>query len=196
MKKYERRIGIFFEKPEKADIILFTHHHADHCYPSSFIKMHKKNTIYIGPEKCFQRIGSKLRIIKSGENIVIDGIIIKAVDAYNLKKKRSSGQLWHPKDLGIGYLITIEEKTIYHAGDTELISEMKKFGDIDVALLPIDGKFTMNIEEAIEAANVINPKIVIPMHNHEASMSEFKQKLEVLSNIDVKTLDMGGTLEI
>jgi len=73
---------------------------------------------------------------------------------------------------------------------------MKNLGDIDVALLPIDGKFTMNIDEAIEAAKTINAKIVIPMHNQDASISEFKQKLEACSNIDVKTPDMGGTIEI
>ena len=191
MKKFAKDVGFFFEKPDKADIILFTHHHADHCYPSSITKMRTSDTVFIGPERCSERIGKRLKIIKAGEEMQIDGVHIKAVDAYNIKRRRASGNLWHPQGLGVGFLIKLEGKTIYHAGDTECIAEMKQFGPVDVALLPIGGKFTMSIDEAIQAAKIIKPKIVIPMHNHESDPKIFKKKLELCSDIQVMALERG-----
>ena len=66
-----------------------------------------------------------------------------------------------------GYLITVENKTIYFAGDTGLFSEMKLIGEtnnIDVALLPIGDNFTMGIEDAAIAADLLNATVTIPMH--------------------------------
>lgn len=54
------------------------------------------------------------------------------------------------KGIGVGYLITMGGKTIYHAGYTDFIPEMMEFGDVDVALLPIGGTFTMDIQEAVD----------------------------------------------
>ena len=82
-------------------------------------------------------------------------------------------------------------KTIYHAGDTDFIPEMKELSDVDVALLPIGGTFTMDIQEAVEAAIAIKPKIVIPMHNFKADPKEFKDKVEARSDIKVVPLKIG-----
>ena len=70
--------------------------------------------------------------------------------AYNTEQG-SSVKKQHPEGAGVGYLITIADKTIYHAGDTDLIPEMEELGQVEMAFLPVDGKFTMGIEEAIEA---------------------------------------------
>ena len=82
-------------------------------------------------------------------------------------------------------------KTIYHAGDTDFIPEMKELSDIDVALLPIGGTFTMDIQEAVEAAIAIKPEVVIHMHNFKADPQEFKDKVEVRSDIKVVPLKIG-----
>jgi L-ascorbate metabolism protein UlaG (beta-lactamase superfamily) len=145
MKSFKSEIGEYFENPDEANIILITHHHADHCYPSSFKNMLTLNTKILAPQPCSKKLGNNFKRIKAGEEIIIDEIRVKAVDAYNIKRRRSSGKLWHVKGEGVGYLITIDEKTIYHAGDTEFIPEMKNLGNVDVALLPIDGTFTMNM---------------------------------------------------
>jgi L-ascorbate metabolism protein UlaG (beta-lactamase superfamily) len=71
-------------------------------------------------------------------------------------------------------LITLNGKTIYHAGDTDFIPEMKGLRYIDVALLPIGGTFTMDIQEAVEAAIAIKPKVVISMHNFKVDPQENK----------------------
>jgi L-ascorbate metabolism protein UlaG (beta-lactamase superfamily) len=68
----------------------------------------------------------------------------------------------------VGYIITLEDGTvIYHAGDTDIFSDMKLIGELykpDVALLPIGDVYTMGPETAVEAAKLINAKKVIPMH--------------------------------
>jgi L-ascorbate metabolism protein UlaG (beta-lactamase superfamily) len=191
MKIFARQIGSFFENPEKADIILFTHDHADHCYPSSITKMVKPNTTIIGSEKCSKKIGKQLQIIKVGEVLYFGTIKIHGVDAYNIRRKRSSGNLWHPKGSGLGYLIKSQGKTVYHTGDTELIPEMQNLGSVDIILIPIDGKFTMDIDEAVEAIKLINPKEAIPIHEHEADPFEFKRKVEERLNTRVIVLEKG-----
>lgn len=104
------------------------------------------NTKIIAPELCGKKLGGSFKSIKAGEDLRIDEIRIRAVDAYNIERRRASGKLWHVTGEGVGYLITIDEKTIYHAGDTECIPEMENLGDVHVALLPIDGIYTMNID--------------------------------------------------
>ena len=196
MKSFKSEIGQYFENPDEADIILITHNHADHCYPSSFKKMLTSNTKILAPELCSKKLGNNFGGIKAGEEIVIDEIRVKAVDAYNIKRRRASGKLWHVNGEGVGYLITIDEKTIYHAGDTEFIPEMENLGNVDVALLPIDGTFTMNIDEAVAAAKTIAPQVVIPMHNRDADLEEFKVKCEASTDTKVVPLKIGGTYQL
>jgi L-ascorbate metabolism protein UlaG (beta-lactamase superfamily) len=57
---------------------------------------------------------------------------------------------------------------VYHAGDTDFIPEMKDL-NVDVALLPIGGTFTMTPEAAVEAAEAVNAKIAVPIHWGEVS---------------------------
>ena len=66
-----------------------------------------------------------------------------------------------------GFIFEIEGQTIYHAGDTCLNSEMKVIGEMyqpDIAMLPIGGKYTMDIEHAVKAAEWIGATVIIPMH--------------------------------
>lgn len=72
-----------------------------------------------------------------------------------------------PGGVACGFLISLEEITIYFAGDTALFSDMKLIGrhrKIDYALLPIGGRFTMGPEDAAEAAALLNARKVVPMH--------------------------------
>lgn len=66
-----------------------------------------------------------------------------------------------------GFLIQMEEKWLYHAGDTGLFGDMELIGrryPISVAMLPIGDNFVMGIEEAVQASQLLRPKVVIPMH--------------------------------
>jgi len=151
---------------EEADIILITHPHYDHCSIADIEKIIKDGTIVVCPAGCQSKIakldkGIELRTIDVGETIELaNGIAIGGIPAYNINKPN------HPKsERWLGYLLKVNGISIYHAGDTDLIPEMKKLaGKLQVALLPVGGNFTMNSREAAEAAALIKPGLALPMH--------------------------------
>jgi L-ascorbate metabolism protein UlaG (beta-lactamase superfamily) len=178
------------ENLEKADIILVTHHHKDHFKRVTVNRLKHAKTLILAPEHCIKELGEEMKVIAPGEKIVIGDIRIRAVKAYNTQKGSSTKKV-HRKGYGVGYVVTTYGKTIYHAGDTDFILEMKDLGDIDVALLPIGGTFTMDMKEAVKAAMAIKPKIVIPMHHLKGDLQEFKRRLEAKSKIKVVLLKIG-----
>lgn len=159
---------------EKADLILITHHHKDHCKHATIDRLRKKNTLIFAPKTCVKELGEDIKIIKPRDELDLEDIKIEVVDAYNTPEGHSIRKL-HKKGETVGYLIDLEGKTIYHAGDTDLVPEMKKLGKIDVALIPIGGTFTMDIEEAVDAVLTIKPEFVIPMHMKDADPKLFKK---------------------
>ncbi|MBW3013458.1 MBL fold metallo-hydrolase [Candidatus Woesearchaeota archaeon] len=159
------------KKDETADLILITHDHFDHCSPDDVKKVAGEKTIIVTNNSCKSKLGAeckkiqKIVAIEPGESCDADGIKIKAVHSYNVNKFKSPGNPFHPKGFGIGFIFTAEGKNIYLAGDTDAIPDMKKLGDIDIALLPVSGTYVMTAEEAADACNnMIKPKKAIPMH--------------------------------
>ncbi len=181
---------------EKADIILVTHSHSDHFDPEKIKSVRKDDTVIIAPSDCHARIGGSVRSLKPGEMVHVGDIEIRAVNAYNETRFRSPGQPFHPKGFGVGYVITLEGKTIYHAGDTDFISEMSELGTIDVALLPVGGTYTMENDDGADAAIAINPKVAIPMHSWDKDTSAFKNKVESNSDVSVVILAKGAEYKI
>lgn len=169
---------------EKADLILITHAHHDHNSKPDIEKIRQKGTKFIGAQKSLEGEKEVIRS-KPGFKTKFKDIEIEAVPAYNNMEEKLQ---FHPKhENWVGYIININGFRIYHAGDTDLIPEMKSLNDIDVALLPMGGKYTMTVDEAIQAAKVINPKSVVPMHYKmllgEMGSSELERKVKArLSN--------------
>ena len=195
LKKY----GKVVETSEKADIILVTHNHGDHCSPPKIQSLCKKDTIVIGPKNCVSRLtkgNGSVKSVKPGDEVVVDNVSIAVVEAYNIKRFKPSGKLWHPKGYGVGYLIKADGKTIYHAGDTDFIPEMRRLKKIDLALLPTGDKYTMDNAEAAEAAILIHPKTAMAMHTWETDREEFKTKVEANSKTEVILLNEGGEIEL
>jgi L-ascorbate metabolism protein UlaG (beta-lactamase superfamily) len=192
-KKYEKHIGHLFEE---ADIVLITHGHGDHCQPATLQKVRKQDTIVVAPSHCAKKIGGPIITLNPGEETVLTTIPVKAVEAYNYQRFKSPGKPWHPKGYGVGYIITIEGKTLYHAGDTDFIPEMRNLGHIDIAFLPTGDKYTMDNAEASEAALVIHPTTVFSMHRWDTNPQEFKEKIEKNSVIEVFNLGEGESYTI
>src|SRR3989344_3277456 len=158
---------------EKADLILITHTHYDHFSEKDINKIKKADTKIIAPtDATLDSIA-----MRPGDKEDIDGITIEAVAAYNIDKNfHQKTSNWN------GYIITIDKKRIYHAGDTDLIPEMKSIR-ADVALLPVSGTYVMTAEQAVQAALTIKPKMAIPMHfgvivGSKADAEAFQEKLK------------------
>jgi len=184
------------EFSEKADLILATHSHTDHCDPTQIQKARRSDTVVIAPADCVSKIGGSVKTLKPGEETRVGNIRVKAVEAYNFKRFRSPGIPFHPKGLGVGYLITIEGKIIYHAGDTDFIPEMRQLGNVDVALLPTGDTYTMDNNDAAEAVLAIKPKAVVPMHRWSTDPAEFKNRVEAKSKAKVVLLKEGEEYQV
>ncbi|MBW3011641.1 MBL fold metallo-hydrolase [Candidatus Woesearchaeota archaeon] len=164
---------------EKADLILISHDHFDHNSPSDVEALQKEDTIIITTQAAAKTHTGSIKTVKPGDKISIGNIKVEAVHAYNIGKK------FHPKGMGIGFVVTVEGKRIYFAGDTDKIPEMSNLENIDVAFLPIGGTYTMNAEEAAQALHEINAKVCIPVHygsvvGTKKDAEIFKQKCEEL----------------
>lgn len=181
---------------EKADIILASHSHTDHCEPSKVKEATGDGTVVVAPADCAEKIGAPVRSLKPGEKAEFGEVTVKAVEAYNVKRFRSPGMPFHPKGLGVGYLIKAEGKKVYHVGDSDYIPEMDELKDIDVLLIPSGGTYTMDAEDAAEATVAINPKIAVPVHIWDTDPGEYKKKVEAASGVKVMILKPGDTFDL
>lgn len=143
---------------EPADVILVSHDHYDHCSVDDINRIRKDDTVIVTNSSSARKLKGDVRIMKAGDEITVEGLKVKALPAYNPNKR------FHPKSYGgLGFIVDFGGVKVYHAGDTDLIPEMKGL-EVDIALLPVSGTYVMTAEEAARAAEVIKPKVVIPMH--------------------------------
>jgi L-ascorbate metabolism protein UlaG (beta-lactamase superfamily) len=148
----------------KADLILITHDHFDHCSPEDVAKIRGEKTKILAPKAAASKLPQPVSVVKPGDTMNVEGVNVRAVPAYNVNKFRSPGVPFHPKEAGhVGYLFTVAGTTVYHAGDSDYIPEMASI-KADIALLPVSGTYVMTAEEAAKAADEIRPRLAIPMH--------------------------------
>ena len=152
---------------EEADIIFITHAHSDHFSPSDIAKILKNNTTVVATVDVLEKMDltrAQKFTVKPNQSYVIKDFSFATIPAYNNHPQKLN---FHPKNNNwVGYIFALNGKMIYHAGDTDFIEEMKRLKslNLDIALLPIGGTYTMDVTEAAAAANTISAKITIPMH--------------------------------
>jgi L-ascorbate metabolism protein UlaG (beta-lactamase superfamily) len=188
----------------KPDVILLTHGHNDHV--GDTVALAKKNhSLVIAVHELATLMGSqgvvKLHGMSIGGAFEFDFGKVKLTPALH-----GSAYITENKEIiycGMpsGILFMAEGKTIYHAGDTALFSDMRLIGErhpIDVAFLPIGDNFTMGPEDAAYAANLLNAKMVVPIHYNTFPpiTQDPKMFIELLDNQIGKVLIPGEFIEL
>lgn len=178
---------------EKADIILVSHEHFDHFAREKIPEIRTDSTLIFSTPAVASQLEGVVAMYP-GDKKEVQGITIEAAHAYNTNKR------FHPKGTGIGFIITVEGKKVYHAGDTDRIPEMK-FLKADIALIPVSGTYVMTAREAVEAVKDIKPKIAIPMHYGMVAgtiddAELFKELVEREKDTEVIILDIGKKITV
>jgi L-ascorbate metabolism protein UlaG (beta-lactamase superfamily) len=173
----------------KADLILLTHEHRDHLDLKALNTVRTEKTVVVLTETCAKQVQGGI-VMMNGDVKTVEGLKIEAVPAYNIVHKRDTGQPFHPKGAGNGYIITFGDKRVYVAGDTENVPEMKGLKNIDIAFLPMNLPYTMTPEMVAEAANAFKPKILYPYHFGETDTSKVVSLLKGTPEIEVRIRNM------
>lgn len=171
-----------FDRSKIKDILL-THGHGDHLGDAIPISKETGATItalFELAQYCEQN-GAKTNPANMG-NVTLNGFTAKFLPAFHSSSTPDGKYAGMPASI----LLEIGGKKIYHAGDTCLHREMKTAGEVykpDIALLPVGSHFTMDIEDAVIAAQWLNVETVIPMHFStfpviRADAEIFKEKIE------------------
>ena len=185
----------------QADFILLTHGHGDHLGDTLAIAK-RCNSLCICENELANYLASKGLAV---HNMHIGGAHdfdfgrVKLTQA--LHGSTTADNECHGSATGL--LLYIQDKIIYHMGDTGLFSDLKLIGQmnkIDVLLAPIGDNFTMGIDDAVKACEFVNPRIVIPIHYNtfpviEVDPKDFKQKVEA-KGVSCQVLGFGQEITV
>lgn len=167
--------------------ILVTHGHGDH-FDVPTLEAIAGSAPIITSQEVFDKLPDGLKAnataLANGASGTLDGINVAAVAAYNVTEDRLQ---YHPKGVGNGYLLTMGDKVVYVAGDTEPTPEMLALTGIAAAFLPMNLPYTMTPEQAAEAVNTFKPAILYPYHYGESDLSGLAAQVD--DTTDVRLLD-------
>jgi len=183
------------------DIVAVTHGHDDHM--GEAVALGKKTVAITEIAKYMKSKGIPAEGMNIGGTMTIDGVSFTMTPALHSSFIEEAGPGFAGGSAA-GFVIGMDGVKVYHAGDTGLFSDMKLIGELyhpDVALLPIGGRYTMGVAEAMMAANFIGAKTVIPIHYNTwekiaADPFALKTAVERTTDIRVTVLAPGGSLDI
>ena len=161
------------------DLILITHEHGDHYDAETLAAIVVDKTRLIANPAVFGMLPDTLRgkaaAIANGESTEAGAVRIEAVPAYNTTADRLK---YHPKDRDNGYVLSVDGRRVYIAGDTEDIPEMRALKEIDIAFVPMNLPFTMDVDQASSAVAEFAPGHVYPYHYKGSDPLAFAAKVE------------------
>ncbi len=174
-----------------ADLICVTHDHYDHLDPATIQALSGPRTKIVADASSAAKLKAEgldnVIAMESGDVIEVLGVRIQAVPSYNTNKD------FHPKAKhNLGYVVTMDDLSVYHAGDTDFIPEMADL-KAQVAFLPVSGTYVMTADEAVRAALAIKPEVAVPMHygkivGDEGMAEKFAADLKGRVAVEIKPL--------
>jgi L-ascorbate metabolism protein UlaG (beta-lactamase superfamily) len=167
-----------FEGQPAAGLVLITHEHGDHFEPETLTAIVGADTkLVVNPsvmEKLPADLKAKATSIGNGQNTTVGSVTIEAIPAYNTTEDRKK---YHPQGRDNGYVLTVDGARVYIAGDTEDIPEMRALTDIQVAFVPMNLPYTMDIDQASSAVAAFKPAFVYPYHYKGSDPEAFAAKV-------------------
>jgi L-ascorbate metabolism protein UlaG (beta-lactamase superfamily) len=165
------------------DLILITHEHGDHYNADTLGALVGENTRLVTNPAVFDKLPEGLKAkataIANGESTTVDGMEIEAIPAYNTTEDRLK---YHPKGRDNGYVLLIDGRRVYIAGDTEDIPEMRALEGIFIAFVPMNLPFTMDVDQAASAVAEFQPAFVYPYHYRDSDPKAFADKVAAASS--------------
>jgi L-ascorbate metabolism protein UlaG (beta-lactamase superfamily) len=177
--------------PHDADVVFVSHAHHDHCSPDDMAKVAADDTAIIAPPDVIAKLHAA-NAVAPGEQVTVKGVTVEAVAAYNI------GKSFHPRGNNwCGAVFTLAGKRIYYAGDTDLIPEMSDLNDVDLALLPVGGTYTLTAEEAARACDAIGCKTAVPYHFGDiVGTADDARRFAEAAACEVKVLKAGESVTV
>ncbi|WP_017732642.1 MBL fold metallo-hydrolase [Nafulsella turpanensis] len=182
--------GKSYQEVKEPDLVLITDIHGDHLHEETLKALSLEKADFIVPAAVKEKLGEmelsipEPEVLANGEQTSWEGIQIEAIPMYNLPETSDSR---HPKGRGNGYVLSFDGTRVYISGDTEAIPEMRALKDIDVAFVPMNLPYTMDIQQAAEGVLAFAPEVIYPYHYKGSDVEAFKQKVESQNpNIEVR----------